>query len=406
MGSLRTRAWWGSQLIAESDDTVAVEGEGVHAALCFPREDVRLELFEEDPDGATWTIPGTVTSFAALTWGGQDLPPVVDGKGAVRTAPDGRLVFDNSRVRLEVVDVMEGNDPRDVTTKRFPPWGTSQDLIDLIRVRPDGENQFVGEGRFDPLRPVVEGSQMLGQAIYAAGQLAPGRRVVSAYMVFLRGADSRFPVAFELEQLTTGRTFTSFAVRVLQGARQVAFGTLLLDVTAPDLISHQDPAPDVTGPYDSSAMDMGVTGRDLRVVDAAYTHDPAAPVGPPVIDAWVRFAAINDDDPALHTGLLAQFTGHVSIAAALRAHEGISEAEAHRTISTAINAITLSVHADIRADAWMLYHHRSTFAGAGMTHSQCTVHDEAGTLLASFTVEAMVRGFADPNRPVDARSAM
>ena len=65
-----------------------------------------------------------------------------------------------------------------------------------------------------------------------------------------------------------------------------------LDVTAPDVIRHAVAPPDVAGPYDSEPYDMGVTGRDLRIVDGAYTGDPDAPVGPPVLDAWVRFAAL------------------------------------------------------------------------------------------------------------------
>ena len=148
-----------------------------------------------------------------------------------------------------------------------------------------------------------------------------------------------------------------------------------------------------------------VTGRDLRIVDDAYTGDPDAPLGPPELSAWVRFRRV-PEDPAIHAGLLAQFTGHLSIAAALRPHAGIGQDQAHRTLSTAINAISLSIHADVRADHWMLYHHRSTSAADGMTHAECRVHDEAGGLLASFTVDAMVRGFADPSNEADYRSAM
>ncbi len=150
---------------------------------------------------------------------------------------------------------------------------------------------------------------------------------------------------------------------------------------------------------------MSVTGRDVRVVDGAYTDDPDAAVGPPVIDAWVRFRDV-PDDPCLHAGLLAQFTGHMSIAAALRPHPGVGQRQAHRTMSTAINAIGLSLHADIRADRWMLYHHVSTFAGDGMTRSECRVHDEQGRLLASFSVDAMVRGFEGMNAPSDDRRAL
>ena len=119
----------------------------------------------------------------------------------------------------------------------------------------------------------------------------------------------------------------------------------------------------------------------------------------------MRFRDVPDDQP-VHAGLLAQFTGHLSIAAALRPHAGIGQDQAHRTLSTAINAISLSIHADVRADRWMLYHHRSTVAGDGMTHSECRVHDEEGLLVASFTVDAMVRAFADRTGEADYRSAM
>jgi acyl-CoA thioesterase-2 len=313
--------------------------------------------------------------------------------------------FDHDRVRVELVDGVEGDAPADVTTKRFPTWGDAADLVDILDVRPDGERSFVSVARSDGRRPVVEGSQMLGQAIVAAGRHVPGRRPVSAHMVFMRPADARRPLRFELEELSAGRTFTTLAVRVSDDGRCCAAGTLLLDSCAPDVIRHAVDAPRAAGPYESAPYDMSVTGRDIRVVDAAYTDDPGAPAGPPVLDAWVRFRHV-PDDPCLHAGLLAQFTGHMSVAAALRPHEGVGQYEAHRTLSTAINAITIAFHREVRADRWMLYHHLSTFAGDGMTHAECRVHDEAGDLLASFTVEAMVRGFDGGGTPLDRATAL
>ncbi len=285
------------------------------------------------------------------------------------------------------------------------PWGDIADLIDILDVRPVGDRIYVSavRGHYSH-RPIVEGSQMLGQAIVACGRHAPGRRVVSAHMVFTRGADALQPLRFELEELSRGRTLTTVSVRVKQDGRLCAFGTFLLDVTAPDVIRHASAAPDSTGPDDAVPYDMGVVGRDLRIVDDAYTGDPDAPIGPPVLDTWVRFAEVTDDQP-LHAGLCAQFSGHMSIAAALRPHAGIGQDSAHRTLSTAINAIAISFHAHVRADQWMRYHHLSTFAGDGMTHSECRVYTEAGDLVASFTVDAMVREFSDA-RPRDDRTAM
>jgi acyl-CoA thioesterase II len=293
-----------------------------------------------------------------------------------------------------------------VTAEPLPPWGDATDLIDILDVKPAGDGSYTSVVRGDwGFRPVVEGSQMLGQAIVACGRHAPGRRVVSAHMVFPRGANPDEPLRFELDEISAGRTFTTIVARAVQRGRVCAVGTLLLDETAPDVIRHAEPAPDVAGPEGSEPVDMAVLGREVRVVDDVYTGDPDAPVGPPLIDAWVRFDEV-PDDPALHAALLAQFTGHVSIAAALRPHAGIGQDQAHRTLSTAINAIAISFHADVRADRWMLYRHRSTFAGDGMTHSECRVHGEDGALLASFAVDAMVRAFREGTGPVDPLTSM
>ena len=278
-------------------------------------------------------------------------------------------------------------------------WGDVRDLLDVLDVRPDGDG-FTSVVVPDQRRPVVEASQILGQCIVAASRRAPGRRVVSAHLLALRPADANEPMRFEAEELAAGRTFSAYSVQTSQGGRGCASTQLLLDVTAPEVIRHAEPPPPGLGPEAAEPVDMGVTGRDLRVADGAYTDDPEAPVGPPELDVWVRYREV-PDDPALHAALLAQLTGHFPIAAALRPHADVGQAEAHRTLSTAINAIALSLHAEVRADRWLRYHHRSTVAADGMTHAECRVHDEPGALVASFTVDAMVRPMA--SRPTDGR---
>jgi acyl-CoA thioesterase II len=371
------RARWRDGVVAETTRARCVGAPGHDPVLWFPRDDVRAPALT---DGDTVWIAG-------------------DGDLT------GFIAFDQERVCVELVDGVDGEAPQDVTVKRFPTWGDASHLIDVLDVQPIEGGRSRSRAHSDGRRPVVEGSQMLAQAMVAAGRHAPGRRVVSASMVFARAADAGAPLDVVLDEITSGRTFTTLATRIEQRGRTCATGVLLLDVTAPDVVRHAVAPPDVPGPYESTPFDMSVTGRDIRIVDGAYTSDPDAPVGPPVLDAWVRFRSV-PADPVLHAGLLAQFTGHLSIAAALRPHAGVGEAQAHRTLSTAINAINLAIHREVRADRWMLYHHRSTFAGDGMTHSECRVHDEDGHLLASFTVDAMVRGFADATAPVDDRTAL
>jgi acyl-CoA thioesterase len=389
----RARAWWGEALVAESEACLTVDRPGEPSLLYFPRGDLDLSLFRQDGIRVSGPEGGDAETWSAESPGGDGVLSIVTATpaGLERLRDHGR--FDTDRVRVEVLDGVAGTDPREVTTKQFPTWGDASHLVDMLDVHPDGDSRFVGPVRSDGRRPVVEGSQMLGQAIVAAGRLAPGRRAVSSHMVFLRGAVARQSLDFELSELSRGRTFTGLTVQVLQAGRLCAAGTVLLDVTAPGLVRHAATPPDVPGPYDCPPFDMGVTGRDMRVVDGAYTDDADAPAGPPTLDCWVRFRDL-PDDPALHAGLLAQFTGHMPIAAALRPHPGVGQSQAHRTVSMGIMAIDLSLHAAVHADRWMLYHHESTFAGDGMTHAACRVHAEDGALLASFDVDAMVRPFA------------
>ncbi len=319
----------------------------------------------------------------------------------------GYAAFDQDRVQIDVTDEAEGDAARDVTVKRFPTWGDATDLVDVMDVLPTDDGlSFVTVARSDDRRPVVEGSQILGQAIVAAGRHVEDRRVVSASMIFLRAADAREPLRLELAELSAGRTFSGLGVQVFQRDRPCAAGTLLLDVPSDDVIRHAADLADVPDPYACEPYDMGVTGRDIRVVDAAYSNDSDEPTGPPTVDAWVRFRRLPADQP-IHAGLLAQFTGHMSIAAALRPHAGVGQDKAHRTISMGINAINLSLHAPVKADDWLLYRHLSTFAGAGTTHAENRVYDRAGALVASFSVDAMVRPLpAGAKGPMDARTAL
>jgi acyl-CoA thioesterase II len=376
----RATAWWEGQVVARSDSCLSVEAAGELPLLYFPRADVHLH---ESDELSACVRPGEA----------EDL--------------DGYVGFDQDRVRVEVTDEAEWDTAGEVTAKRFPTWGDVTHLVDVMDVRPTHEGlTYVSVPRSDGRRPVVEGSQMLGQAIVAAGRHAGERRVISASMIFLRAADAREPLRFELTELSAGRTFSSVRIEVVQGDRLCAAGTLLLDVPSDDVVRHAADAPRVPGPLECPPYDMGVTGRDIRVVDAAYSNDPDDPSGPPVVDAWVRFRRLPQDQP-IHVGLLAQFTGHMSIAAALRPHEGVSQDQAHRTLSMAINSINLSLHGPVRADDWLLYHHHSTFAGAGSTHAENRVYDLDGALIASFSVDAMVRPLpAGAKGPMDARTAL
>ena len=174
------RALVGDVVVAESRDAVRVDVDSAAPELWFPRSDV------------------TDTALA-------------DANGrAGRDDLTDHVAFDHDEVRVEIVDAVDGDDERDATVKRFPTWGDAADLIEVLDVQPVKEHRFVSAARADWRRPVVEGSQILGQTLVAASRLAPGRRAVSASMVFSRAADARVPYTVGLDEVSGGRTFSAF----------------------------------------------------------------------------------------------------------------------------------------------------------------------------------------------------
>jgi acyl-CoA thioesterase len=182
-------------------------------------------------------------------------------------------------------------------------------------------------------------------------------------------------------------------VRVAQDGAPRSEGLLLLDAGAPDLFHDHLPMPDVDGPEAATPVDWGVTGRDLRVVDAAYDPDPDR-VGPPEINTWVRFrdAPARDD---LHAALLTQSTGHWTVAAAMRPHRGFGERDAHRTLSTGVMAINVAFHDPVDVSDWLLYTTRAIWSGRGLAQGEGRVFTRDGRLVASSSTQVMIRAFAE-----------
>jgi acyl-CoA thioesterase len=282
-----------------------------------------------------------------------------------------------------------------VVTTRFPTWGDATELVRLIDVEPAGDGRFVGPAYGYNARNVVEGGQLLAEAVVAAAKSVPGQRVTQASMVFGKAAAFDAPVDLTVEVPRAGRSFSTVRVQVAQEGAGCAEGLLLLGADAPDVFRDAVAMPDVAGPEDATTVDWGVTGRDLRVVDAAYDPDPDR-VGAPEIFAWVRFR----DAPArvdLHAGLLVQSIGHWTIAAAMRPHAGFGERDAHRTLSTGVMALSVAFHDPVDVSEWLLYCTRAIWSGRGLAQGDGRVFTRDGRLVASFSTQVMIRAFAqDP----------
>ena len=402
------RAWYGDVLLAESNSCLRLEEIRHVDRLYFPEADLRWDLFEPTDhhtvcpfkgEADYWSLIGTNQREENVVWAYR---APFDEVGGVK----GYVAFYQERVRIDLEDRWPGPDSRAVTINRFPTWGDATDLVGLLDVQPAGPGHFVGPPYRDTSRNVVEGGQLLGQAVVAASKSLPRQRVTSAYMIFSKAATFDAPLDLNVEVLRPGKTFSTVSVRVDQEEKLRSAGLLLLDSGSPDLIRADVEMPVVPGPYESEPFDMRVTGRDLRVADGAYSDDPDR-TGPPEIYVWMRFR----DAPAeqyLHAALMAQSTTHWTIAAAMLPHKGLGQADAHVTLSTGIMSISIAFHDDVDVSSWLLYANRAIFAGRGLAQGEGHVFTEGGDLVASYSVQGMIREFNQQpaDMGLDSRTAM
>jgi acyl-CoA thioesterase II len=277
------------------------------------------------------------------------------------------------------------------TDSAHAPW-TVQGLLDLIDVQPDDAGRFLAETGLaaDDERQVVEGTQVVAQAIVAVAKRFPDKSVRSVHAVFARAVTvGAGPVELEIDVVSEGRSTSTAIVAAKQNGKRCITVTVLADVPTGDVIRHHLPRPEVAGPADANVSEMPMVGRELRLVDVVDVNSPDE-VGPPELYAWLHYDPIPTRDD-LAKALIAYFTGHLGISTTMRAHEGIGTAQAHLTVSTAPMTITVSFHEPVRWDGWILYAHESTQVGAGMSYVRGAVHTEEGELIASFAQDALIR---------------
>jgi acyl-CoA thioesterase len=294
------------------------------------------------------------------------------------------------------------------TQPELPRWSVT-DLLDLFDVASDGPDRFSGRTGVAGLsgqegRQVVEGTQLLGQAIVAVAKRFPDKSVRSAHAVFTRAVMAGPTVELDVDVVHEGRSTATAIVTVRQNGRRCVTITVLADIPTADVIRHQLPRPDVAGPPDANPCAMPMAGRELRLVDVVDVNSPDE-VGPPELYAWLRYEEIPARDD-LAKALAAYFTGHLGISTTMRAHPGIGTAQAHLTVSTAPMTITVSFHEPVCWDGWLLYSHESTQVGAGMSFVRGHIHTEDGDLIASFTQEAIIRPLRKSDTAIGTRSRL
>jgi len=400
------------RVLGESDACLLVFESDHAPQLYFPESAIAWEHFEATDHRTVCPFKGEA-SYWTLTAGDTPLPNVVwSYPTPMEEVADlaGHVAFYTDRLAVELVEEFPAN-PGHAVVHRMPRWGDLDDLLRLVDVAPTAPGRFRSPPYPDPplgtflpqLRPkdarlVVEGGQLLGEAIAAAAKTIPDQRVTSASMIFSRAVRSDAEHEIAVEVLRQGRSFSTLQVHANQAGKLCSAGHVLLGADAPDAIRGAAAMPDVPGPDACPPLDLGLTGRELRTVDDAYRRRPDE-TGPAEIHTWIRYR----DAPAhgfLHAALLVQTTSHWTIAAAMRPHAGVTEALAHRSLSTGILAVTVAFHDAFDASEWLLHANPAIYAGRGLAQGEGRVFARDGRLVASYTVQAMLR--AMPTSPAGA----
>jgi uncharacterized protein (DUF427 family)/acyl-CoA thioesterase len=385
-GTARVRV--GDVVLAESTSAIRLIETDHVERLYFPKADVRLELLEENEHTTVCPFKGR-----ASYWSYVKEDPIVENLfwTYLEPFPEVAGIFDylgvyHEKTAVEVETVWPDGAS---AVSRFPLWGDQDDLMRVLDSQPAGPGRFVAPGYHERTRNVVEGGQLMGQAIVAASRAVPDQRVTWASMTFSRPANFDGPVELHVDEARRGRTFSSLSIRSEQGGKLIAPCLVLMDAGADDCIRDTAPMPDIPGPLEAEAFDMRVGGRCFRSVDGAYSDEPDH-TGPPVIDIWARFRD-NPDELALRQALVAQATTHWAIAAAMRPHRGVGQSQAHVSLSTGPVALSLAFHDDAPLDQWFLYRNSAFWSGRGLIQGEGKVYAQGGRLIASYTLQAMVR---------------
>jgi acyl-CoA thioesterase II len=281
-----------------------------------------------------------------------------------------------------------------IDTSSFPP---------ILQLRAVDEHTYEGEPENDgERRNVVFGGQILAQMIVAAHldrniDRDDDKEVKSIHAIFARAGDYTQPIQYEVERMHDGRTLGSDTVTFSQSGRIMSRGLILWSKDEPDLIRHTAlvEMPEVAGPDDPGNKKDGrvFPGAQGLIVDGIDTWSDDEPLRPPVQNVWTRFD--QDYSPVVNQAILSWATDGYLIGTSMLPHQGHNEGHAHKTISTGVVAHTLNFHDRFAADQWLLMAAESIWAGRGRTHGRCNIWTEDGKLVATYTQDNLVRGFAD-----------
>lgn len=264
----------------------------------------------------------------------------------------------------------------------------------------------------------VYGGQVLAQSLVAAQRTvapdadtpgggdhaaSPLRSMHSLHAYFLLAGDPKVPIAYEVERVRDGGSFTTRRVKAVQHGRAIFVMSASFHKEE-ESFEHQLPMPEVPGPEDLPSHEQlrkALVGNlpenlqsyllreqpmEMRLVEVErYRSRTPAPARQHV---WVKANGKLPDDPQIHQCLLAYASDFTLLDTALVPHGKLM-------FDTDIQLASLDhamwIHRPFRADEWLLYAQDSPSATGARGFSRGNIFRRDGTLVASTVQEGLMR---------------
>ena len=275
------------------------------------------------------------------------------------------------------------------------------DLVDVLSLKQLPDGNYLGRTQWMPHGRVF-GGQVLAQSIVAAMKTVdPERPLHSLHSYFLRAGDINKEIAFEIENLRDGKSFSARRVKALQNGEPIFLLTCSFQIPA-DGVEHQVEMPkDIPDPNSLpsasdllSKLDHPATNywSKARPFDLRHVSEPVylRPAKEQTAQQMIWFKAISPlpKDRVTQTAALAYASDYTILESILKRH---SLSWAHPGLNTASLDHALWFHAEPDVNDWMLYVQHSPAAQSGRGLAFGSIFSKSGVLLASVAQEGMVR---------------
>jgi acyl-CoA thioesterase II len=230
------------------------------------------------------------------------------------------------------------------------------------------------------------GGQLLAQFATAAALACPGKSVKSLHVQFPREGTADEPVRYGVSRHSDGRTFASLIILASQSKGVIGTASVSLHAHEEGR-SQQAVAPVREVPADSAPVTIGMMPFETRTSVSLDAREAA----PPEYSLWWRTPATT----ASAQSIAAYATDLTLIGTALRAVDGVSQADAQKAFASAVTSHTIWFHRPFSTDAWLLLRQAGPILAHGRSFGRGDILTADGTLVASYAQEAMVR-FKDP----------